>query len=246
MTERHRGAHPQDHALFAPDQWPRLREAVFDLSWLFGRGYNDTSALKLVGDRWGLTTRQRLAVLRGSCSDQARAHRKARRVSPEALQGEHLLLDGFNVIMTTEVALSGGIIFLGRDGCYRDLASIHGTYRSVMETLPSLVLLGEALEARKVARCTWYLDRPVSNSGRLKALILETAAERGWRWGVELVTSPDAVLAAAKEIIVTADSAILDRCARWFPLTGEVIPARTPKAFLVDLCPEGAFPEGAG
>ncbi|HYP53983.1 MAG TPA: DUF434 domain-containing protein, partial [Pyrinomonadaceae bacterium] len=69
---QHRGAHPEDERLFAPSQVAALREAVGELSWLFGRGYAPRSAVKLVGDRHSLTGRQRLAVARAACSDEQR------------------------------------------------------------------------------------------------------------------------------------------------------------------------------
>jgi len=49
----------------------------------------------------------------------------------------------------------------------------------------------------------WYLDRPVSNSGRLAGRIREMAAEHHWAWEVELVNDPDAVLSASSEIVAT-------------------------------------------
>ena len=123
---------------------PRLREAVADFSLLLTKGYAAPSALKLVGDRFSLTQRQRLAVMRSSCSDQQQRSRLARQAPIEAVAGQPIAIDGYNLLITVEAALSGGLIFQGRDGCLRDLASIHGTYRKVEETVP-------ALESR--ARC---------------------------------------------------------------------------------------------
>ncbi|MGZ3397481.1 MAG: DUF434 domain-containing protein, partial [Isosphaeraceae bacterium] len=60
----HRGPDPRDGEAFGPSAVPALRGAVSDLSWLLGRGYAIVSAVKLVGDRWSLTERQRLAVRR--------------------------------------------------------------------------------------------------------------------------------------------------------------------------------------
>ena len=74
----HRGPDPRDGDLFGPSYWPALREAVADLSWLLGRGYAPVSALKLVGDRWSLTERQRQAVRRAAFSDDARQRRTER------------------------------------------------------------------------------------------------------------------------------------------------------------------------
>ena len=56
-TRQHRGAHPEDGRLFAPEMLPRLRAAVSELSWLLSRGYPARAALKLVGDRHRLKRR---------------------------------------------------------------------------------------------------------------------------------------------------------------------------------------------
>jgi hypothetical protein len=231
----HRGPHPEDAESFAPAAHERLRAAVADYCWLLTRGYAETSALKIVGDHFLLTQRQRTAVMRCSCSDQSRIRRHEHQLPAVALANQALLLDGYNILTTVEAALAGGVILHARDGCYRDLASMHGTFRSVEETIPALTLTGEFLAALRVSRCLWYLDSPVSNSGRLKQSIQTLAQEKGWPWQVELVPSPDAILSKATEIIATADSVILDRCQKWFNLAREIVQAKVPNARIVDL-----------
>ena len=234
-TRSHRGPDPRDGDLFAPAAWPRLRAAVADLSWLRTRDYAEPSALKLVGDRYALTERQRMAVRRCACGDGALARRLAHRADLDALRGRPLLLDGFNVLTTVEAALGGAVVLAGRDGCYRDLAGVHGTYRKVEETLPAVHRLGDFLAARGLRPCRWYLDSPVSNSGRLRALILQAAAERGWDWQVDLVFNPDPVLAQSPDPVATADGAILDRCLVWANLARAAIEAAVPDARVIDL-----------
>src|SRR5262249_43058029 len=75
-----RGADPEDAELFAPRWIPVLRTATAELSWLLSRGYAETSALALVGNRHALRRRQRDAVRRCACADAAREARLARRV----------------------------------------------------------------------------------------------------------------------------------------------------------------------
>jgi len=237
-TRTHRGPHPEDTRLFAPAAWPALRAATADLCWLLSRGYAAPSALKLVGDRHQLAARQRQALERCACPDAARQHRMARRLDSAALAGQELWLDGYNVLTSVEVALGGGVLLGAADGTYRDIASMHGTYRKVAETLPALELLGETTARTGARRWRWYLDRPVSNSGRLKRIMEGLAAARGWPWQIELVPSPDAVLGASAEIIATADSAVLDRCQRWFNLARDVIERKVPAAYVVRLAPE--------
>jgi len=195
-TRRHRGQHPSDEKLFAAARIPELRRAIADYSLLLTKGYAEKSSLKLVGDRFALTERQRLAVMRSSCSDEQRASRKNRQLDLDigGIAGGDIAIDGYNILITIEAAMSGGMIFTGRDGCCRDLASIHGTYRKVTETIPAVELIGGFLQQIGAAQALWLLDSPVSNSGRLKTLIREIAEKNTWNWQIELVTSPDAAL----------------------------------------------------
>ncbi|MFP4144718.1 MAG: DUF434 domain-containing protein [Phycisphaeraceae bacterium] len=232
---RHRGPHPEDRRLFAARSHPALRRAVAELSWLLGRGYAEPSSLKLVGDRYQLHARQRLAVMRSSCSDAQRLGRLARRVEPAAVAGRAILIDGYNVLTSLEAALAGGVLLRGRDRCVRDLASMHGSYRKVAETVPALAAAGEVLAELGGAGATWLLDRPVSNSGRLKKIIETVAADRGWAWQVEIVTDPDALLRRHDGLIATADGPVLDAGAAWVNLAPRVIAAMDAEPRWVDL-----------
>jgi len=257
----HRGPHPEDVRLFAPEVHAALHRATADLCWLFSRGYAHESSLKLVGDRYGLVARQRIAVARCACSDAEATRRRAHQVDAGSLCCQPLVLDGYNVLTPVEAALAGGVLLLARDGTYRDMASMHGSYRKVAETLPALQLLGRTTADLGVAECLWLLDRPVSNSGRLKGVIEGIAAENGWAWRVELVPDPDAVLidpasvgaavapvgaAVAlppQPIVATADSVILDHCRAWFNLARETVARHVPAANVVHLV--GPFPESS-
>ena len=179
-TRVHRGMHPEDPQAFSALALPALRTATGELSYLLGRGYALASSLKLVGDRHALSSRQRAAVARCACDDARIAGRNAHAVTEHALHGQVLLVDGFNVLTTLEVALSGGIVLLGRDGAMRDIAGVHGSYRKVEETVPALALLARLASSLGVSRMHFLLDAPVSNSGRLRALIVEHAHASGW------------------------------------------------------------------
>ena len=224
----HRGPHPDDASLFTAQTLPILRHAVSDMSWLLSRGYADKSGLKLVGDRYGLTQRQRLAVMRSSCSDSQVLNRLQKRILPSQISVE-LIIDGYNLLITTEAALSGAMLFVGRDECVRDLASIHGTYRKVKETLPAIGLIAEVLNAMGIAEVLWLLDRPVSNSGRLRNIILSVAESKGLRWDVQLLGNPDKALIETNKIIATSDSMILDHCQRWLNLSFLTVEAISTK-----------------
>jgi hypothetical protein len=234
-TRRHRGPHPEDAELFSPAALPRLREAVADLSLLFNRGYATPSSLKLVGDHFELTDRQRTAVLRCSCSDAARDGRRRRMVGIADARGKPIDIDGYNVLTTIETALGGGAVFIARDGTCRDMASIHGTYRHVAETIPGIELVGRAKAAAGLGPCRWLLDAPVSNSGRLKQAIRDAGAATGWPWIVEVVPDPDRDLGKTGHLVATADSVVLDRCDGWINLARHIVETTTPSAWVIDL-----------
>jgi hypothetical protein len=236
----------------------RLRAAVADFSMLLTKGYAEKSALTLVGDRFSLTQRQRLAVMRSACSDQHLQSRLERQVPIETLASLPIAIDGYNLLITIEAAMSGGLIFKGRDGCFRDLASIHGTYRKVEETVPAVQLIGAFLTEIHVAQALWLLDSPVSNSGRLKTLIAQLARENNWPWEIRLTISPDAELSSPLTVpssqfpancqpttdnrqlpvvVVSTDSVVLDACPQWTNLGAEIITQRLPQTTIIDLAP---------
>ena len=217
-SRRHRGPHPEDDQLFSSEALSVLRDAVGDLSWLRTRGYAEPSAVKLVGDRYQLRQRQRVAVGRCACADAKRASREARQVHETDIAGKTLFIDGLNVITTIEVALAGGVLLLGRDQCMRDMASFHGSYRLVHETERAVSILVTVVDSMRPAEAVVYIDRPVSNSGRLAETIRKAAAAAGSIVGAQTADGIDEMLKRADAVVATADSAILDACDDWLSL----------------------------
>ena len=234
-ARRHRGAHPADAELFGPALLPKLRLAVSELSWLLSRDYKLTSSLKLVGDRHGLRERQRLAVSRAACSDQNGQRRKSHCVAIEQLRNQPVIVDGFNLIITIEAALSRGPLFVGVDECIRDLSSVHGSYRSVEETDKAISMIGNALQRLKPSSVLWLLDRPVSNSGRLAAKISDFALRSDCPWDVQVLFNPDAAIIASPAVAITSDASILDQVERWADLKSYLVAREVPEAWMIDL-----------
>ena len=229
---QHRGPNPRDRQLFAPQSVLTLQQAAADYCTLLDMGYPKDASLKLVGDRFELKQRQRMAIARSSCTAEEAEARRQKEVPANQIDGR-LEIDGFNLLITVESALSGGVIIIGRDGAYRDIASQHGTFHSVAETGPALNLIGKRLA--DAGPILWLLDRPVSNSGRLKQQMLEIAANHSWDWQVELVQNPDEELRRSTSTIVTADSVILDHCDSWVNLAKAIIHESIPDAQIVEI-----------
>ncbi|PIE34042.1 hypothetical protein CSA56_08990 [candidate division KSB3 bacterium] len=234
-TRCHRGAHPSDEQLFNAKQLLKLRVATDDLSWLLSRGYSKPSALKLVGDRHQLHGRQRMALGRSACSDQAVKARKATCLPVDCIRGKDLLIDGFNLLITIEAALAGGLLLLCRDGCVRDLASVHGSYRSVEETTQAILLIGNTLEMHQPQSVEWLFDKPVSNSGKITGLLRTTAESHDWPWTAQVVFNPDTEISHSPKIAISSDSSILDHAARWVNFSRALLEHSVPRAWMINL-----------
>jgi hypothetical protein len=74
------------------------------------------------------------------------------------------------------------------------------------------------VEAMNPSEARVYIDRPVSNSGRLAELVRRTAAARGYRLEATTADRVDELLQASTGVVASADSAILDRCGPWLNL----------------------------
>lgn len=232
---KRRGANPKDRACFAPDSIPILQRAVSELSWLRTRGYSERASLTLVGDRYRLRDRQRKALQRCAAADEQITVRERTRIDDDDLAGETVVIDGYNVILSLETALCGGVLLLARDGVLRDLAAMSRHYHRVDATRAAIDLLGDSLDHYCCANVHLLLDRPVSNSGRLKRLILEGVEDRSASWKVDLTNKTDQLLIDSTHVVATADSAILDRCSRWFNLCRSIVERSIPSAWVVDL-----------
>ncbi len=223
MTIRNRGKQTSDDRWFAPKWHPIFTDAINDLCYLLTRGYKETSALQMVGNRYKLQKRQRLALRRISCSDQGIAIRNNSSCKIAELAGSCVEIDGFNLLILLESALSGAFIFKGRDGLFRDISSVHGSYKRVIQTEDAILLVGHSLKDLNVKSVKWYFDRPVSNSGRLKKRLLEISEKNDYGWEVELLFNPDKVLAQTANIVISSDGWVLERAHKWFNLGAYLI-----------------------
>ncbi|MFO0626850.1 MAG: DUF434 domain-containing protein [Polyangiales bacterium] len=232
--EHRRTAHPEDAETFAPGALPTLRRAVEEVCWLLGRGYPLSLAVRAAGDRHQLPLRARLALTRAAAGPQEVADRGARCVPGASLRGATLDVDLFNELITLELALGGGVLFACADGPLRDLAGMRGSYRIVRETAPAVELLLDQIAQMSLSRCAFCIDAPVSNSGRLRALLAERAAARGLDVAMEMVPDADAAL-RGRPVVASADAVVIDGSPRWCNLAREIVQARVPGAWVLPL-----------
>ena len=219
-----RGYTPEDEKQFTGRQLELLQKAADEVQFLLDRGYDVKPVTTFVGNHYMFSERQRLALAR---SVSAKEYIQ-KRMNKELLQmeGEYLPemvhVDGFNTIITLEVALSGSPVFCCRDGGLRDLAGLRGTYRIIDKTQEAIRLLLGHLELLNIPEAAFYLDAPVSNSGRLSGLIRECSHEYNISVQTQIIPDVDRVL-EQREGVISGDAIILNRCKSWLNIMPPIL-----------------------
>ncbi|SHL87443.1 hypothetical protein SAMN05444360_105141 [Chryseobacterium carnipullorum] len=224
MNNRNRGKNTGDDGLFGlQKQIDKLKMGVQDMMYLLSRDYAEKASSELVGNRYKLKTRQIQALRGASASEQQIVNRKYKQLKVSDLKDKILYLDGFNILILMESLLSGAYIFEGADGCFRDLSGVHGTYKRVSQTQKAIELVGSFFQKAELQKLVWIFDKPVSNSGRIKEIVLDFAQENNFNWEGVLEFNPDKWIAENAEIAVSSDAWILDHCQQWFNLIAHLI-----------------------
>ncbi|NLX77897.1 MAG: DUF434 domain-containing protein [Clostridiaceae bacterium] len=231
---KRRGFDPNDFKWFSDEAVAKLKKAQDEVQWLLDRGFKFDSVITFVCNHYLLSSRQRLALQRSASGSVKFEKRKNTMLPLEAARDGCIYIDGFNLVITLEVALSGSPVFLGRDGVIRDLAGLRGTYRLIDKTETALNLIGKCLNDLSVPAVMFFLDSPVSNSGRLGSKILECSYDWNIPVEVEIVPNADVILSGMNRI-VTSDAIILDSCTGWFNLGRKIIEDYISYAWVVDL-----------
>ena len=217
---RIRGLLPEDDQAFSPAMREKLCQAQHELQFLLQQGYPTKSAAVFVGNHHQLSSRQLLSLTRSTAPGDILARREKKRLAPQDMRNTPIHIDGFNLIITLEVALSDGMLFLAQDGCIRDLAELRGSYRIIPQTKAAIAMLRAAVRDLRISEAVILLDKPVSNAGRLKTALYEE--EWPIPLTVNLVQNPDTELKLLGHV-ASGDSIILDACESWFNLTSWIL-----------------------
>ena len=216
-----RGYFPSDEKEFSDEAVEKLYKAGCDLYYLINQGYNIKGASVFVGNHYLLSERQRLAVVRAISSKENIKIRQDKEIRG-SLENKVVNIDGFNTIITLEVAFSNSLLLKCMDGTVRDLAALRGTYRLIDKTDLAIIKIGEMLEKSKIKKAVFYLDAPISNSGNLKKRILELLSAFNFEVEVDNINNVDLTLETLDNVI-TSDAIILDKCKGWINLTKKII-----------------------
>ena len=228
MKSIRRGYVDKDEELFGGSQRAKILSAANDARWLMNRGYSAESAITFTSNHYLLTSRQRMAIFRSILNDED----KTTRLKKEILKpGTEVLIDGLNIIITLETALSHSLVLRGDDGVLRDVAGLHGTYRIIDKTAKAIQQILQTLSNLDVRNATFILDKPVSNSGSLKQLILEISRNFNLKVVVELDMNPDQIF-VDKENVISSDGPVILRSSSWFNLNSMIVRDMIPDTWV--------------
>lgn len=228
-----RGFHDHDVIDLAAERLQIVAGAAREMSQIIDWGYSHESTLTFVSNHYQLTERQRGLLARSVSGEKAAVRRTSKLVEIGNLRRGMGLIDGFNLIVALEVALSGSPLLRGQDSSIRDLAGMRGTYRIIHETPRAVGLVLDVLGSLGDVRAEVLFDEPVSNSGRLVALFNRTARERGLNVHARTCAQVDKAL-FDRPLVVSSDSLVLDRCKSWINLAAACL-ERVPDPWIVDL-----------
>ena len=213
-----RGYVPEDERNFSISALETMRIASRHINYLINEGYDLKSASTFVGNHFLLSERQRLAIVRSLATKEQLETRMGKKNE----NGAEVWVDGFNMIITLEVLFCDSILFTCMDGTIRDLAALRGTYRIIPETTDATSMLLDVLLEAGAESVHILLDEPVSNSGRLKALIADIGEDFSFELDIQILKDVDRSL-YGKEHVITSDSVILDHCISWVNLAAECV-----------------------
>ena len=212
----------------------KLIQAAADFLYLMDRGYPRSASLQLVGNRYNLNALHREVLHRGVFAREEAKQRRKRLVVPEQLVDCKLLVDGHNVIITTESGLTGRTLIAANDGLIRDVAGISHRYRISSQTHDAIENLLQFLHNYPPRESLFYLDAPIRQSGDLAAKICSELKSWNLPGDAQALKVPEKSLVGAEGVIASSDSAVLDEAQQAFDLAAALIKSLPQPLELID------------
>ncbi len=206
-----------------PSKSGHLQEAAKDFRYLLNRGYPRKATLGLVGNRYGLTFNERHLLHRGVFSNAASQSRRKKRTSVKEIRNRELAIDGHNVLITIEAALSGHALVLADDGFIRDISGLSGSFKKSKVTETAMQLVLTVLKKWKPRKTHFFFDAPISMSGKLAEEVRDRLNQANLPGDAVAVKVPEKILIGFPGMIATSDTAIIDRSEKVLDLAGYII-----------------------
>jgi hypothetical protein len=212
-----------------------LQYAAEDFRYLLNRGYPRKATLELVGNRYGLTFDERHLLHRGVFSDIDSKSRRRKIISLKAIRNKNLAIDGHNVLITVEAALSGRPLILADDGFVRDISGLSGRFKKTEMTDQAIRRIVTSLKKWRPRHALFLFDAPISKSGVLAQELGALLKKEGLPGDALAMKVPEKTLIGFQGVIATSDTAVIDRSEKVIDLAGDIIRAQMGSMCLLKL-----------
>jgi hypothetical protein len=187
-----------------------LKKASEELRYLLNRGYKKSSALTFICNHYQLTKKDRHFLARSIFSNHLIETITSKKLPIESMHNQSIFIDGYNVLITTEAVLTNQA-FICDDSVVRDTKGIFGKYKITDLTHEALSHIYTLLNNYSPHSATFYLDKQVSHSGDLCALIRP-------HFPCETIIHVDDHLASLNTITATSDTILIQKIDRFVDL----------------------------
>jgi hypothetical protein len=212
-----------------------LQKAAIDFHYLLNRGYPRKMCLELIGNRYNLAFDQRHLLHRGIFSDSDAMARRMKKVPLQNLRNKKVAIDGHNLLITLEAALTGGPLILSNDGFIRDISGLSGNFKKTQVSDEAIHLILDVLKKVKPFHILFLFDAPISKSGLLAYEVREQLRNDHLPGDALAIKVPERILLGFTGIVATSDTAIIDRSREIFDLAGQIIKTRIKPGSLLTL-----------
>ncbi|MBI5681187.1 MAG: DUF434 domain-containing protein [Methanobacterium sp.] len=195
----------------------KINEAVYDLRFLLNRGYRKKNALQFVSNKYLLSKRERNYLARSVFSNLKSESRGEKIVEITQIENKYLLVDGYNVLITTESICQRDYesLILCDDMILRDLNAVFGKYKFKDSTKKALNAILELINEYNPAYVNFLFDSPVSFSAKLAKLTNEIMQHYGIQGSTNVSKNVDfEIIESSKTnngVVATGDSVIIDK-----------------------------------
>jgi hypothetical protein len=201
--------------------------ALSDYRYFKNRGYPHKSVLKIIGDRYRLSTHERNCLFRGVVDTDTCSNTKKKLVLPESIPPEPIGLDWFNVVITMESYLKGYTLFVSDDGIVRDSSGVHGSYKISQISIRAMQEIISAINSLPVVKVDAFIDSPISHSGEIATMLREYTETKAMKqFDIFVVKSADYQLKNYKGIIASSDTVIIEHSNYVFDLPKYILNTR--------------------
>ncbi len=200
-----------------------LKAAASELRFLLKRGYGRNSAVTFVGNHHQLDRRKRHLLYRAVYPRPTALRRRSKKVRPVDIEGQTLVVDGYNCFITLESALKGQSVVLCDDGFVRDISGVFRRFKPTELTNKAWIFMERLFMQHRPGLIKIYLDKPYSNSGQFCSRIRMWLKDSGLEGVCLLSKSPEKTLGKEPGIKASADSVVIEGSDRVFDLAGHIV-----------------------